>query len=154
MCGHDACFCDQVLADQDWISFRPNVFALQDLASKWIETIKARLAEAQRADTVTEHVHQVRNAVTPLIGSSRCDALHRSHEITPISPLLTLKLVLIAFRCECTTSWIEFNIIMHHINFTIEQSPQDETDDTPALYWYTVDMYTRMTKVLVHVLIP
>lgn len=49
----------QMLADQDWISFRPNVFALQDLASKWIERIKARLAEAQRSDTVTEHVHQV-----------------------------------------------------------------------------------------------
>ncbi|CAN0055229.1 unnamed protein product, partial [Sphacelaria rigidula] len=47
----------QGLADQDWISFRPNVFALQDLASKWIERIKDRLAEAQRADTVTEHVH-------------------------------------------------------------------------------------------------
>lgn len=58
-------FLHQVLADQDWISFRPNVFALQDLASKWIETIKARLAEAQRADTVTEHVHQVRNVVAP-----------------------------------------------------------------------------------------
>lgn len=51
--------CAQVLADQDWISFRPNVFALQDLASKWIEKIKTRLAEAQRADTVTEHIHQV-----------------------------------------------------------------------------------------------
>lgn len=59
-CNHVVCFCmRQVLADQDWISFRPNVFALQDLASKWMETIKARLAEAQRADTVTEHVHQV-----------------------------------------------------------------------------------------------
>ncbi|CAM9203957.1 unnamed protein product, partial [Ectocarpus fasciculatus] len=48
----------KALADQDWISFRPNVFALQDLATKWIEVIKARLAEAQRADTVTEHIHQ------------------------------------------------------------------------------------------------
>lgn len=51
----------KVLADQDWISFRPNVFALQDLAAKWIEIIKARLAEAQRADTVTEHIHQASN---------------------------------------------------------------------------------------------
>lgn len=53
----------QVLADQDWISFRPNVFALQDLASKWTERIKARLAEAQRADTVTEHIHEVSKTV-------------------------------------------------------------------------------------------
>lgn len=51
-------FSSQALASQDWISFRPNVFALQDLASKWMETIKIRLAEAQRADTVTEHIHQ------------------------------------------------------------------------------------------------
>lgn len=58
---------EQALADQDWISFRPNVFALQDLATKWIEIIKARLAEAQRADTVTEHIHQVLAVVVVVV---------------------------------------------------------------------------------------
>lgn len=50
----------QGLADQDWISFRPNVFALQDLATAWTEKIKVRLAEDQRADVVTERIHAVR----------------------------------------------------------------------------------------------
>lgn len=49
-----------MLSDQDWISFRSNVFALQDLTSKWVDKIKDRLAEAQRADAVTVHIHQVR----------------------------------------------------------------------------------------------
>ncbi|CAM9184751.1 unnamed protein product, partial [Discosporangium mesarthrocarpum] len=70
------------LADQDWISFRQNVFALQDLATKWSERIKARLAEAQRADTVTEHIHQelerIRKA-TPALKYCRGEPFKEEH---------------------------------------------------------------------------
>ena len=76
---------EQALADQDWISFRPNVFALQDLATKWIEIVKARLAEAQRADTVTEHIHQVLLVVVVvlfLLLLRMFQVQHRSHCLT------------------------------------------------------------------------
>ncbi|CAM9185799.1 unnamed protein product, partial [Choristocarpus tenellus] len=72
----------KALADQDWISFRQNVFALQDLGSKWGEKIKARLAEAQRADTVTEHVHKelerIRKA-TPALKYCRGEPFKEEH---------------------------------------------------------------------------
>lgn len=60
----------QGLADQDWISFRPNVFALQDLATAWTEKIKVRLAEDQRADVVTERIHAVRRFDEMCIGET------------------------------------------------------------------------------------
>lgn len=41
------------------------MFALQDLATSWTERVKSRLTEAQRADTVTEHIHQVRRVQGP-----------------------------------------------------------------------------------------
>ncbi|CAN0042899.1 unnamed protein product [Ascophyllum nodosum] len=72
----------KVLADQDWISFRSNVFALQDLATKWIEKIKARLAEAQRADIVTAHINEelerIRKA-TPALKYCRGEPFKEEH---------------------------------------------------------------------------
>ncbi|KAG5188873.1 dynein heavy chain, N-terminal region 2-domain-containing protein [Tribonema minus] len=48
----------KTLTDQDWISFRANVYALQDFATAWGEKVRARMAEAQRSDAVTERLLQ------------------------------------------------------------------------------------------------
>jgi hypothetical protein len=41
-------------------SFRGNVYALQDLATAWGEKVRARMAEVQRSDAVTERLLLVR----------------------------------------------------------------------------------------------
>jgi hypothetical protein len=43
------------LGQQDWISFRANIFALQDLAGSWADKVKQRFAEGTH-DFVTQHL--------------------------------------------------------------------------------------------------
>ncbi|CAM9144794.1 unnamed protein product [Heterosigma akashiwo] len=43
------------LTDQDWISFRSNIFALSDLGTSWTEKVKERVAEGKH-DLVTTHL--------------------------------------------------------------------------------------------------
>lgn len=40
---------------QDWISFRSNIFSLQDFGSAWLDKIKQRLTEF-KPDCVTQHL--------------------------------------------------------------------------------------------------
>jgi dynein heavy chain 2 len=46
------------MASTDWIGFRSNVFALQDLAIAWDEKITKQMAETQKADVITEKLRK------------------------------------------------------------------------------------------------
>ena len=44
-----------VISEQDWLTFSVNVYALQDFAIKWVETLKASFAKGSY-DSVAEHI--------------------------------------------------------------------------------------------------
>ncbi|CAM9134653.1 unnamed protein product [Chrysoparadoxa australica] len=70
------------LGEQDWISFRSNIYALQDLGTKWGDAVKAKLADDQKADVVTERLtkelENIKKA-TPCLKYCRGDPFKEEH---------------------------------------------------------------------------
>ncbi|CAM9855411.1 unnamed protein product, partial [Phaeothamnion confervicola] len=70
------------MAAQDWIGFRVNFYSLQDLASRWSDRVKAKLAEGPGLTAVTERIHdqteKVKRAM-PALKYCRGDAFKEEH---------------------------------------------------------------------------